>query len=115
MSHFRGCICECVHVLYLNMLQVYACAACAMETTDLLRSLRHQNLLSFNPEAKVRLRHLRARLLEEGVEGHEARLIHQHAPQCASRVLHPHDLGEGEDRTVVVFGLAHHPVSSKGI
>lgn len=115
MSPFPCCMCECVHVLYLNTLYVHVCAARAMKTTDLLRSLCHQNLLSFNPKAKVRLRHLRAGLLKEGVEGHEARLIHQHAPQCASRVLHPHDLGESEDRTVVVFGLAHHPIWLKGV
>lgn len=76
-------------------------------TTNLLRSLGHQNLLRFNPETQVRLRHLGATLFEVGVEGHEACLVHEHGPQCGDGVLQPHDLREREDCTVVVVSLGH--------
>lgn len=72
----------------------------------LLRSLGHQNLLCFDPEPQVRLRHLGATLLEVAVEGHETSLIHEHGPQRSHGVLQPHDLGEGEDGAVVVVSLS---------
>lgn len=79
----------------------------AQALTNLLRSLGHQNLLRFNPETQVCLRHLGATLFEIGVEGHETCLVHEHGPQCADGVLQPHNLREGENRTVVVVGLGH--------
>lgn len=79
-----------------------------IDSTNLLRSLCHENLLCFDPEAKVCLRQLRAGLFEEAVEGHETCLVHKHAPQRTDRVLQPHNLGEREYRTVVVVGLVHH-------
>lgn len=54
----------------------------------------------------MRLRQLGAKLFEVGVEGHEARLVHEHGPQRSHGVLQPHDLGEGEYCAVVVISLS---------